>query len=384
MKNVFTSEYVTYGHPDKVADIISDSILDCFLDEDPKSRVACETLVVGDKVIVAGEITLKRENANIEDIVRNAIRDIGYTYDDMKFNADKVQIFNYLNKQSPDISMGVDVNGAGDQGIMFGCAYRGIDDETFMPDCWKFARDLGYRLQDLQKEFPGVLRPDGKTQVTIDYTNKALDTIVVSCAHDSMLRIQEVRDFIKSEVIERVCDKYYNKIKIDGEQVKYHINPTGRFVICGPDGDTGLTGRKIVVDGYGGFCPVGGGAFSGKDGTKVDRTGAYLARYLALNLLHSKWCEDEKYVQVQLGYAIGVPAPVSIRFSPNSSKYEKVIDWIQKNVPMDPASLIAKFDLRREKKLFKYSDLAKYGHFGRTDVNLPWEQLDLIDELNKI
>ncbi len=375
MKSLFTSEYVTCGHPDKVCDVISDSILDAYLDGDPLSRVAVETLVCQDKAVVAGEVTSKIA-IDTDKVIKNAIERIGYTYDDMKFNADNVKIENYIHNQSPDIAMGVDVNGAGDQGIMFGGAHNGIDSRTLMPDCWRLAKDLSDILYRLHKKI-GTIRPDGKTQVTLDYSNPEKpkwDTIVVSVQHDSSLNLNEVKKLITTCVISPVIYSYKDIIDFDENTIKVHINPTGRFVIGGPDGDSGVTGRKIVVDGYGGFYPVGGGAFSGKDPTKVDRSAAYLARYIAKNLVHFGKAKD---CQVQLSYSIGVPEPVSIQIRMDGKISPEWSERIMKNVKMDPKSIIEKFDLRRTHKLFDYADLAANGHFGRYDIELPWEKCDM-------
>ena len=384
MKSLFTSECVTAGHPDKVCDIISDSILDAYLKGDPLSRVAVETLVCQDSVVVAGEVTSKA-TIDTEKVIKNAISNIGYNYDDMKFNVSNIKITNLIHNQSPDIAMGVDINGAGDQGIMFGGAYRGIDDETLMPNEWKLSRELANQLQLVQKDIPGMLRPDGKTQVTLSYDANAakpiVDTIVVSCQHDPNTTIDEIRQLITTKVINPVIDKYSNSIIVDNNNVKIHINPTGRFVTGGPDGDSGVTGRKIVVDGYGGFYPVGGGAFSGKDPTKVDRSAAYMARYLAYNIVRAGMARN---CVVQLSYAIGIPQPTSLSVCIDGRIAPSVSEWLLKNVAMDPKSIIDRFDLRLQKGLFKgYADLATNGHFGRSDVNLPWEITDIGDILKK-
>lgn len=377
MKRLFTSESVTPGHPDKVADAISDSILDSYLDQDPDSRVAVETLVTNNNVIVAGEVTskVKFTAQQITDIVKQTVSDIGYEYDDMKFNVNNLKITKLIHTQSPDIAQGVDINGAGDQGIMFGGACNGIDDSTYMPDCWRLAKLLSDILYRTGKKVG--FRPDGKTQVTLDYTNPLKpkwDTIVVSVQHNPDMTIESIRKIIITSVISPVIAYYDGKIDFDKDSIKIHINPTGRFVIGGPDGDTGLTGRKIVVDGYGGYYPVGGGAFSGKDATKVDRSAAYMARYIAYNIVHDGFGKD---CEVQLSYSIGVPEPTSISIKIDGKVRDDIGDWFIQNVKMDPKSIIDRFDLKRTKKLFSYKDLAMNGHFGRIDVKLPWETADL-------
>lgn len=383
MKSLFTSECVTSGHPDKVCDIISDSILDAYLKKDPMSRVAVETLVCSDQVVVAGEVTSKVD-IDTEPIIRNTIADIGYTYNDMDFNSKNVKILDLIHNQSPDISMGVDVNGAGDQGIMFGGAYNGIDNETIMPNEWKLSRELANQLQTVQKTIPGILRPDGKTQVTLRYgknISPIIDTIVVSCQHSPSVDIETVRNLIKTKVIDPVMEKYSSKITYDEINTKFHINPTGRFVVGGPDGDSGVTGRKIVVDGYGGFYPVGGGAFSGKDPTKVDRSAAYMARYLAFNIVKAGL---GKNCVIQLSYAIGVPEPTSISVCLDGQISPNISFWLLDHVKMDPKSIIDRFDLRLINGKFKgYADLAANGHFGRSDITLPWETADLVDDIRK-
>lgn len=396
MKSLFTSECVTCGHPDKVCDVISDSILDAYLDDDPFSRVAVETLVCQDKVVVAGEVTTKSKlEIDTSKVIKDAIKKIGYKYDDMKFNVDNVKIENYIHNQSPDIAMGVDINGAGDQGIMFGGAVKGIDKKTLMPDCWKLSKELSDYLTQLHKYFPSIIRCDGKTQVTLDYSNKHIqdvyknvgisaggkvkwDTIVVSVQHDPNIEMYKIKELISEHVIMPVIDKYRDEIDFDPQTCNIYINPTGRFVVGGPDGDSGVTGRKIVVDGYGGFFPVGGGAFSGKDPTKVDRSAAYMARYIAKNVVASGFGYK---AEVQLSYAIGVPQPTSIAIFVDDTFDIGLSEWFMKNVAMDPKSIIERFDLRREKKLFSYADLAANGHFGREDIELPWEKIDLVEAL---
>lgn len=376
MKSLFTSECVTCGHPDKVCDAISDSILDAYLDGDSLSRVAVETMVCQNRVIVAGEVT-SATTIDSDKIIRDAIEKIGYDYEDMKFNYKNVVIENYIHAQSPDIAMGVDVNGAGDQGIMFGGACSGIDKQTLMPDCWRLSKTLADVLRRTALKL-GTIRPDGKTQVTLDYTNPnkpKWDTIVVSVQHNPELQLDELKKIIVTSVIGPVVYAYKDFVEFDESSLKLFINPTGRFVIGGPDGDTGITGRKIVVDGYGGYYPVGGGAFSGKDPTKVDRSAAYMARYIAYNIVSAGLGRD---CEVQLSYAIGVPQPTSVRIKIDGKIRDDIGDWIIDSIKMDPASIIQKFDLRRMKKLFNYADLAMNGHFGRTDIKLPWETYDLL------
>lgn len=382
MKSLFTSECVTCGHPDKVCDIISDSILDAYIEGDPMSRVAVETLVCENKCVVAGEVT-SLANADVREIIRKAVTNIGYVYSDMKFNVKNLKIQNMIHTQSPDISMGVDINGAGDQGIMFGGACRGIDEKTLMPDCWKLSKELSDHLVQLHKDFPGIIRCDGKTQVTIDYSDPKIpkwDTIVVSVQHDPDTSMNDIKELITTHVIAPVIDKYAKVLNYDYKTCNIYINPTGRFVIGGPDGDSGVTGRKIVVDGYGGFFPVGGGAFSGKDPTKVDRSAAYMARYLAKNIVAAQYGNK---VLVQLSYAIGVPQPTSVQVIVDDKVNDDLSNWLVNNVAMDPKSIIEKFDLRRTNNLFSYANLAANGHFGREDIELPWEKLDLVNDLCK-
>lgn len=377
MKTLFTSESVTCGHPDKISDTISDTLLDAYLNQDPDSRVAIETLVTNNNVIVAGEVTSKATltKDDINNIIKATVEDIGYTYPDMQFNSEKLNVTQLIHSQSPDISQGVDINGAGDQGIMFGGACRGIDDETLMPDCWRLAKLLSDILYRTGSKVPGI-RPDGKTQVTLDYSGDKpkWDTVVISVQHDPDVKLENLRKLIITSILSPVILYYQNKIEFEASSFKLLINPTGRFVIGGPDGDTGLTGRKIVVDNYGGYYPVGGGAFSGKDATKVDRSAAYMARYIAYNIVSNKIGND---CEVQLSYSIGVPDPTSIRIKLDGVVRDDLSDWFMKNVKMDPKSIIDKFDLRRTKKLFSYSDLAAKGHFGRFDIKLPWETADL-------
>lgn len=372
---LFTSESVTSGHPDKIADQISDAILDECLSQDNKSRVACETLVTTGQVIVAGEISTKA-HINIQKIVRNVIRDIGYNNCDLKFT-DSCGILNIIDTQSEDIALGVDVGGAGDQGMVFGGAINETKD--LMPLPISLARALTTRLTKYVKTkiFPWG-RPDGKSQVTIAYEDGkpvGIDTIVISAQHNPNIDIKELRNRVKEDLIYPVVEEYgFNPFEIKN----IHINPTGRFVIGGPHGDVGLTGRKIIVDTYGGYFNCGGGAFSGKDPTKVDRSGAYMARYIAKNIVASGLAEK---CEVQLSYAIGIAEPISVNvncFDTNyipSSDIEKAIHLL---FDMTPLGIIKEFELSTFKN---YRDLAAYGHFGRDDSNYPWEKVDKVDKL---
>lgn len=376
-KRLFTSECVTCGHPDKVADAISDSILDACLAQDPNSRVACETMVTTDFCIICGEITTKAE-VDYEAVARETIRRIGYIYPGDGFDADTVEIQCRIHTQSADIAMGTNdkVGGAGDQGMMFGGACTQTPE--LMPLTSALARALCNRLtQCVQSN--DLLRPDGKTQVTAEFDEDGnvlgIDTVVVSIMHSQDFEISQLRHYIREGVIAPVLKNY-------GFDIAYvphiHINPTGNFVIGGPNGDTGLTGRKIIVDTYGGFFSHGGGAFSGKDPTKVDRSAAYMARYMAKNLVAAGLASQ---VQVQLAYAIGVAEPVSLRvdsFGTGTISDEKMTDLLRKTCDMTPAGIIRKLNLRRP----IYASTASQGHFGLEDH--PWEQLDLADTLKEL
>ena len=369
-KHFFTSECVTNGHPDKVADSISDAILDACLSQDPNSRVACETMVTTDFCLICGEITTTA-NVDYPAVAREAIRRIGYVYPGDGFDADSVQIQCRIHTQSADIAMGTNdaVGGAGDQGMMFGGACT--ETPELMPLPIAMARALCTRLTECIHA-NDLLRPDGKTQVTVEYAEDGsvvgIDTVVVSVMHSADFDMGELRKYIRSAVIAPVLERY----GFDIAMVKnIYINPTGNFVIGGPNGDTGLTGRKIIVDTYGGYFSHGGGAFSGKDPTKVDRSGAYLARYMAKNLVAAGYA---KKVQVQLAYAIGVAEPVSVRvdsYGTGKISDDEMTRLLRQKVDMTPAGIIRRFDLRRP----IYAPTASHGHFGMDD--LPWERTDL-------
>jgi S-adenosylmethionine synthetase len=372
---LFTSESVTEGHPDKIADQISDAVLDAFLAQDPMSRVACETLLTTGLVVVAGEITSKGK-VNIQDLVRKTITEIGYTRAKFGFDAETCGIMESVHAQSPDISMGVDTGGAGDQGLMFGYAC----DETpeLMPLTISLANKLSRKLTEVRKK--GVLpylRPDGKSQVTIEYVNgkpKRIHTVVISSQHAPDVSQAKIRKDIIEKVIKPVLPK-----KLVDSKIIYHINPTGKFVVGGPMGDTGLTGRKIIVDTYGGVGSHGGGAFSGKDPSKVDRSAAYMVRYIAKNIVAAGIATE---CEVQLAYAIGVPEPVSVHvddFGTGKISHDKLVDLIRKNFDMTPKGIIKTLNLRRP----IYQKTAAYGHFGRNDPEFTWEKTDKAAKLRK-
>jgi len=365
----FTSESVTEGHPDKIADQISDSILDAIIGGDPLSRVACETLVTTGLAFVAGEITTS-VYVDIPSIVRETIRDIGYTRAKYGFDYETCAVITSIHEQSSDIAMGVDPGGAGDQGLMFGFACN--ETSELMPLPIMLAHKLAMRLTEARKtDVLGYLRPDGKTQVTVEYRDgmpHKIDTIVVSSQHSPDVTLKEM----KEDIIDKVIKPVVPKELLDEEIVKYHINPTGRFVVGGPMGDTGLTGRKIIVDSYGGVGSHGGGCFSGKDPSKVDRSGAYMARYIAKNLVASGIAER---IEVQIAYAIGVPDPVSFfvdTFGTGKIPNEKIISVIKKNFELTPKAIIDSLNLRRP----VYRKTAAYGHFGRNEEGFTWEQTD--------
>ena len=376
-KRIFTSECVTCGHPDKVADAISDAILDACLKQDPSSRVACETMVTTDFCIICGEITTTAQ-VDYTQVAREAIREIGYVYPGDGFDADTVEIQCRIHTQSADIVLGTndEVGGAGDQGMMFG----GACDQTpeLMPLPIALARALSNRLTECVRS-NDLLRADGKTQVSVEFDEEGnvlgIDTVVVSVMHSEDFEMSELRRYIKEGVIAPVLAKY----GFDVEKVaNIHINPTGNFVIGGPNGDTGLTGRKIIVDTYGGYFSHGGGAFSGKDPTKVDRSGAYMARYMAKNLVATGLATQ---VQVQLAYAIGVAEPVSVRVDSHGTgkiSDEEMTALLRKTCDLTPAGIISKLELRRP----IYGKTAMEGHFGVE--NLPWEQTDIAEELKKL
>ncbi|OGQ44566.1 MAG: methionine adenosyltransferase [Deltaproteobacteria bacterium RIFCSPLOWO2_01_FULL_42_9] len=377
---LFTSESVTEGHPDKVADQISDSVLDAILAQDPKSRVACETLVTTGLALVAGEITTKAQ-VNYPEVVRNTIRDIGYTDASIGFDAHTCAVMVTLDKQSPDIAMGVDTTegkeqGAGDQGLMFGYACNHTPE--LMPMPIHFAHRITQRLAEARKKGElKFLRPDGKSQVTIQYINNKpvkVDTIVVSSQHSPDIDNKKLRDAIIDEVVKKAIPAEY----LD-KNTKYHINPTGRFVVGGPQGDCGLTGRKIIVDTYGGHGSHGGGAFSGKDPSKVDRSASYMGRYIAKNVVAAGIADE---CEVQIAYAIGVAEPVSVMvdtFGTEKIAPEKIAELIKENFKMKPADIIKTLDLLRP----IYRKTAVNGHFGRNEPEFTWERTDKAEALKK-
>ena len=376
-KRLFTSECVTCGHPDKVADSISDAILDACLAQDPNSRVACETMVTTDFCLICGEITTKAE-VDYEAIARKVIREIGYTVPGDGFDADTVEILCKVHTQSADIALGTndEVGGAGDQGMMFGGACTQTPELMPMPVA--LSRALSNRLTECVRS-NDLLRPDGKTQVSVEFDEKGnvigIDTVVVSIMHSADFEMEELRRYVREGVIAPVLKAYGFDI---ADVAHIHINPTGNFVIGGPNGDTGLTGRKIIVDTYGGYFSHGGGAFSGKDPTKVDRSGAYMARYMAKNVVAAGLAEN---VQVQLAYAIGVAEPVSVRvetYGTGKIADEAITALLRKTCDLTPAGIIGKLQLRRP----IYGKTAMEGHFGVADR--PWEQTDIADELKRL
>ena len=376
-KRLFTSECVTNGHPDKVADSISDAILDACLAQDPNSRVACETTVTTNFCLICGEITTKAV-VDYAAVAREVIRHIGYIYPDAGFDADSVEILCRIHTQSADIALGTndEVGGAGDQGMMFGGACTHTPE--MMPLPIALARALANRLTECVHS-NDLLRPDGKTQVTVEFDDHnnviGVDTVVVSIMHSPDFEIEELRKYVREGVIAPVLTNYGFDIK---DVRCIHINPTGNFVIGGPNGDTGLTGRKIIVDTYGGFFSHGGGAFSGKDPTKVDRSGAYMARYMAKNVVASGLATK---IEVQLAYAIGVAEPVSIRvetYGTGKLHDEEITALLRKTVDMTPAGIIRKLNLRQP----IYAPTAEFGHFGVADR--PWEQTDLAPILKEL
>ncbi|WP_078544420.1 methionine adenosyltransferase [Litchfieldia alkalitelluris] len=391
-RRLFTSESVTEGHPDKISDQISDSILDAILANDPNARVACETSVTTGLVLVAGEITTSTY-VDIPKIVRETIRGIGYTRAKYGFDAETCAVLTSIDEQSADIAMGVDqalearegqmtdeeidAIGAGDQGLMFGFAIN--ETKELMPLPISLAHKLARRLTEVRKEdILPYLRPDGKTQVTVEYDENdkpvRIDTIVISTQHHPEVSLERIQRNIKEHVINPVVPA-----ELIDEETKYFINPTGRFVIGGPQGDAGLTGRKIIVDTYGGYARHGGGAFSGKDATKVDRSAAYAARYVAKNIVAAGLADK---CEVQLAYAIGVAQPVSIAidtFGTGQVEEEVLVEVVRSNFDLRPAGIIKMLDLRRP----IYKQTAAYGHFGRTDLDLPWERTDKAEALKK-
>ena len=388
-KVLFTSESVTEGHPDKICDQISDAILDALLEQDPMSRVACETCTTTGIVMVMGEISTKAY-VDIQKIVRDTVREIGYTRGKYGFDADTCGVITTIDEQSSDIAMGVDkaleakennltdeeidAIGAGDQGMMFGFATN--ETEEYMPYPISLAHKLSRQLTKVRKDGTlSYLRPDGKTQVTVEYDDgkpSRLDAVVLSTQHDPDITQEQIHEDIKREVF----DKILPADMVDDE-TKFFINPTGRFVIGGPHGDAGLTGRKIIVDTYGGYARHGGGAFSGKDCTKVDRSAAYAARYVAKNIVAAGLADK---CEIQLSYAIGVAEPTSIMvdtFGTGKKSNQELVDLIRKYFDLRPAGIIKMLDLRRP----IYKQTAAYGHFGRNDLDLPWERLDKVDLL---
>ncbi|MBM0827300.1 S-adenosylmethionine synthetase [Staphylococcus epidermidis] len=388
-KRLFTSESVTEGHPDKIADQVSDAILDEILKDDPNARVACETTVTTGMALISGEISTTTY-VDIPKVVRETIKDIGYTRAKYGYDSQTMAVLTAIDEQSPDIAQGVDkaleyrneiseeeieATGAGDQGLMFG--YATDETDTYMPLPIFLSHQLAKRLSDVRKdEILDYLRPDGKVQVTVEYDEddqpRRIDTIVVSTQHAEDVELAQIEKDIKTHVIYPTVDK-----SLLDEETKFYINPTGRFVIGGPQGDAGLTGRKIIVDTYGGYARHGGGCFSGKDPTKVDRSAAYAARYVAKNIVAAGLA---KQCEVQLAYAIGVAEPVSISintFDIGKVSEARLVEAVRKHFDLRPAGIIKMLDLKQP----IYKQTAAYGHFGRTDVLLPWEKLDKVNLL---
>ena len=391
-KRLFTSESVTEGHPDKMCDAISDAILDALMEKDPMSRVACETCATTGLVVVMGEITTNAY-VDIQRIVRETVREIGYDRAKYGFDCDTCGVVVAIDEQSADIALGVDkaleakenhrsddeleAIGAGDQGMMFG--YATNETEEYMPYPIALAHKLAKRLTDVRKDGTlRYLRPDGKTQVTVEYDENGkpsrLDAVVLSTQHDESVTQEQIRADVKKYIFDEILPQ-----NMVDENTKFFVNPTGRFVIGGPHGDTGLTGRKIIVDTYGGYARHGGGAFSGKDCTKVDRSAAYAARYVAKNIVAAGLADQ---CEIQLSYAIGVARPTSIMvdtFGTGKLSDERLVEIIRENFDLRPAGIIRMLDLRRP----IYKQTAAYGHFGRTDIDLPWEKLDKAEALRK-
>lgn len=388
-KRLFTSESVTEGHPDKIADQVSDAILDAILKDDPRARVACETTVTTGMALIAGEISTKTY-VDIPKVVRETIKEIGYTRAKYGYDYETMAILTAIDEQSPDIAQGVDTaleyregvteeeieaTGAGDQGLMFGFATNETD--SYMPLPIDLSHKLAKRLSDVRKDhILDYLRPDGKVQVTVEYDEQdqptRIDTIVVSTQHAEDVSLEQIQNDIKEQVIRPIVPA-----NLLDEKTKFYINPTGRFVIGGPQGDAGLTGRKIIVDTYGGYARHGGGCFSGKDPTKVDRSAAYAARYVAKNIVAAELAEQ---CEVQLAYAIGVAEPVSIAidtFGTGKVSESELVAAVREHFDLRPAGIIKMLDLQQP----IYKQTAAYGHFGRTDVLLPWEKLDKVNVL---
>ncbi|EOD7868042.1 methionine adenosyltransferase [Staphylococcus aureus] len=388
-KRLFTSESVTEGHPDKIADQMSDAILDAILKDDPNARVACETTVTTGMALIAGEISTTTY-VDIPKVVRETIKEIGYTRAKYGYDYETMAILTAIDEQSPDIAQGVDkaleyrdkdseeeieATGAGDQGLMFG--YATNETETYMPLAIYLSHQLAKRLSDVRKDGTlNYLRPDGKVQVTVEYDENdnpvRIDTIVVSTQHAEDVTLEQIQEDIKAHVIYPTVPE-----NLINDQTKFYINPTGRFVIGGPQGDAGLTGRKIIVDTYGGYARHGGGCFSGKDPTKVDRSAAYAARYVAKNIVAAGLADQ---CEVQLAYAIGVAEPVSIAidtFGTGKVSEGQLVEAVRKHFDLRPAGIIKMLDLKQP----IYKQTAAYGHFGRTDVLFPWEKLDKVEEL---
>ena len=389
MRRLFTSESVTEGHPDKMCDQISDGVLDAILEKDPNARVACETCTTTGMVMVMGEISTNCY-VDIPKVVRETVREIGYDRAKYGFDCDTCAVMTTIDEQSADIAQGVDealearqgekddveAVGAGDQGMMFGFATNETD--AYMPLPIYMAHKLSRRLTEVRKDKTlDYLRPDGKTQVTVEYEDERpvrIDTIVISTQHDENVTLEQIEKDLKEYVIKAVVPS-----KLLDENTRYFINPTGRFVVGGPQGDSGLTGRKIIVDTYGGYGRHGGGAFSGKDPTKVDRSAAYAARWVAKNLVAAGAADK---LEIQLAYAIGVAKPVSITvdtFGTGKLSDDKIVEIVEKVFDLRPGAIIRDLELRRP----IYKQTAAYGHFGRTDLNLPWEQLNKIEEIKK-
>ncbi len=372
----FTSESVTQGHPDKIADQISDSVLDAVMEDDPEGRVACETLVTTGLAFIAGEITTD-SYVPFPDIVREKIKDIGYKNNSYGFDADTCAVVSSIDEQSPDIAQGVDPGGAGDQGMMFGYATR--ETEEFMPLPIVLAHKLTGRLAEVrEKEILDYLGPDGKSQVTVAYSEKDqpkfVDAVVVSTHHSESVDMDKLRTEVKETVIEEIIPE-----ELVNDNYTIHINPTGRFAVGGPRGDAGLTGRKIIVDTYGGVGSHGGGAFSGKDPTKVDRSASYMARYIAKNLVAAGIAQR---MEIQIAYAIGVAEPVSVLvncYGTEKISKDRIRTLIRDNFPLKPREIIDHLKLRRP----IYADTAAYGHFGRNEEGFTWEKLDKVDDIKK-